>query len=73
MNHDTDSARGPSQEREEAVGRLEAAAGEQERLTERYEAARGTAGELSSDADRREADEQVAAREAWVKWLDRGY
>ncbi|MBA2257249.1 MAG: hypothetical protein H0W05_08585 [Thermoleophilaceae bacterium] len=72
MNRYTESGE-HSDERQEAVGRLDAAVGEQERLTERHEAARGTAGELSSDADRREAGEQVAAREAWVKWLDRGY
>jgi hypothetical protein len=60
-------------ERSRATGRLETALGEQHRLTERYDAARGTSTEMTAYADLREAGEQVSARDAWVKWLDRAY
>lgn len=60
-------------ERSRATGRLEAALGEQHRLTGRYDVARGTSSEMTAYADLREAGEQVAARDAWVKWLDRAY
>lgn len=60
-------------ERSNATDRLEAALGEQHRLTNRYDAARGTSTEMTAYADLREAGEQVAARDAWVKWLDRAY
>lgn len=60
-------------ERSRATGRLDTALGEQHRLTERYDAARGTSTEMTAYADLREAGEQVAARDAWVKWLDRAY
>jgi hypothetical protein len=60
-------------ERSSATGRLETALGEQHRFAERYDAARGTSTEMTAYADLREAGEQVAARDAWVKWLDRAY
>lgn len=60
-------------ERSRAVGRLETALDEQHRLTERYDAARGSSTEMTAYADLREAGEQVAARDAWVRWLDRAY
>jgi hypothetical protein len=55
---------------EGAARRLRAAIAEQDRLTYRQEAAAGTAAEASADADRRGADEQVRAREEWLKWVD---
>ena len=52
-----------------ASQRLRAAIAEQDRLTYLHEAAVGTSGEASADAARRGADEQVAARDAWLKWV----
>ena len=53
-----------------AAQRLRAAISEQDRLTGRYEAAIGTSTEASADAARRGADEQVMARDAWLRWVD---
>jgi hypothetical protein len=53
-----------------AVRRLRAAIAEQDRLTYRFEAAVGTSGEATADAARRGADEQVVARDAWLRWVD---
>ena len=54
-----------------ATDRLNTALDEQSRLTGRYEAAAGTGSEMSAYSQLREANEQVAAREAWVKWVDK--
>jgi hypothetical protein len=56
--------------RDGATRRLRAAIAEQDRLTYRHETAIGTAGEAAADAARRGADEQVAARGAWLQWVD---
>jgi glycerol-3-phosphate O-acyltransferase len=53
-----------------AVQRLRAAIAEQDRLTYAHEAALGTAGEPTADAARRGANEQVMARDAWLRWVD---
>jgi hypothetical protein len=53
-----------------AVRRLRAAIAEQDRLTHLYEGAIGTSAETPSDVARRGADEQVMARDAWLKWVD---
>jgi hypothetical protein len=59
-----------SEEHDRAVQRLNAALAEQDRLTGCHEAARDTPSELSAEVDLRAADEQVAAREAWLNWVD---
>jgi hypothetical protein len=56
-----------------ATARLDAALENEGRAEARQNGASGTSDELSAAADLYEAREQVAAREAWVKWLDRGY
>ena len=53
-----------------AVQRLRAAIAEQDRLTYLYESAIGTSDEATTDAARRGADQQVMARDAWLKWVD---
>ena len=53
-----------------AVQRLRAAIAEQDRLTYLSEAAIGTSDEATTDAARRGADQQVMARDAWLKWVD---
>ena len=52
-----------------AVRRLRAAIAEQDRLTFLHEETVGTAAEPAADAARRGADEQVVAREAWLRWV----
>jgi hypothetical protein len=52
------------------VRRLRAAIAEQDRLTYRHEAAVGTSSEATAHSDRHGADEQVTAREAWLRWVD---
>ena len=53
-----------------AVQRLHAGRVEQERLSERYEAAVGTSTELGAYARLEAAGDHVAAREAWLNWID---
>ena len=60
----------PRQERHRAVQRLDAALGEQDRLRERFHAAIGTSTEFGAYVRLRNAGNQVAAREAWVNWVD---
>jgi hypothetical protein len=59
-----------SEAHERAVRGLRAAIAEQDRLTYRYEETIGTSAEATADAARRGADEQVMARDAWLKWVD---
>jgi hypothetical protein len=53
-----------------AQQRLTAELGERDRLTEHYDAAIGTSDELSAYVRLRHASDQVAAREAWLHWVD---
>ena len=53
-----------------AVQRLRAAIAEQDRLTYLYEASVGTRAEATADAARHGADQQVVARDAWLRWVD---
>jgi hypothetical protein len=57
---------------ERAVRGLRAAIADQDRLTYLYEEAIGTSAEVTADAVRRGSDEQVMARDAWLKWVDEG-
>jgi hypothetical protein len=59
-----------SQERDSAVERLDAALIEQDRLSDRFDAAVGTSTELRAYAGLQAAGEQVRAREAWVHWVE---
>jgi glycerol-3-phosphate O-acyltransferase len=52
-----------------AARRQRAAIAEQDRLTYLYEEAIGTSAEVTADAARRGSDEQVRARDAWLKWV----
>jgi hypothetical protein len=61
-----------SEEHQSAVQRLDAALVEQDRLSERYDAAIGTSTELGAHVHLRAAGDQVAAREAWLTWIDDG-
>jgi hypothetical protein len=56
-----------------AVTRLDAATEEQARLRDAAEDARGTDSEGPAADRAREAGDTVAAREAWLVWLERGF
>jgi hypothetical protein len=62
--------RSPSEEHDGAVRRLRAAITEQDRLRALHEEAVGTPAEPAADAARHGADEQVVARDAWLRWVD---
>jgi hypothetical protein len=59
-----------SEEHDRALERLRAALAEQDRLTDRYEAAMGTSAELSANVRLQAASEEVRARDAWLKWTE---
>lgn len=59
-----------SMERTRAVERLSAGRAEEDRLREGYNQAIGTTNELGAYFRLRAASEHVAAREAWVHWID---
>jgi hypothetical protein len=56
-----------------AAARLNAARDDETRAQDRQDRARGAGDELAAATDLYGAREQVAAREAWVTWLERGY
>lgn len=62
-----------SETRVDAIGRLDGAREEQQRRAEQHDEARGSSNELAAQANLHAADEQFAAREAWVKWTERDY
>jgi hypothetical protein len=49
---------------------LSAALAEQHRSMERYDAATGKSDLLAAEVALHAADQHVAAREAWLKWVD---
>jgi hypothetical protein len=57
----------------EAIRRLDAAKEDRRRRSEHHQTAHGTDHERGAAAGVAAADERVAAREAWVKWVERGY
>jgi hypothetical protein len=59
--------------RAHAVEQLQSAREQRAGRSERYEAAVGSSEELPAFTALLAADEQFAAREAWVKWIDRDY
>jgi hypothetical protein len=64
-----------TQEREghqQAVARFEAARDERDRRVDQNDAAIGSTDELRTFTDLKVAEDQFAAREAWLKWIERG-
>jgi hypothetical protein len=57
----------------QAIRRFDAAVDDRKRLSAQNEAARGTAGERAAVFALAAANEQLAAREAWVKYVEHGY
>jgi len=58
--------------RDSGIRRLAEALAERKRAAELYTAELGTAKQLSAYARLRGADDQVSAREAWLKRVDKG-
>jgi hypothetical protein len=61
------------QSREVAVARLQVASRRRDSQVRQFDSARGSRSEMAAYAELRAAVDQVAAREAWLAWLDRGY
>jgi hypothetical protein len=59
--------------RAQAVEQLHGARERHASCSERYESARGSSEELPAFTELAAAEEQFAAREAWLKWIDRDY
>jgi hypothetical protein len=59
-----------SEEHDSAVLRLEGVQAEHDRLSQRYDAAIGTATEPGAYVRLGAGAHQVAAREAWLHWVD---
>lgn len=70
---DGESVTDHDQGRDGALARLQLASRRRDRQVRQYDAARGSRGELTAYTELRAAVDQVAAREAWLAWLDRGY
>lgn len=62
-----------SRTRRDALERLESAREEQRWRVKQHDTARGSSAELSARVSLQKADEEFAAREAWVAWTERDY
>jgi hypothetical protein len=62
-----------TRERHVAVERFEAAREERDERAERYDAAKGSSGELPAFTELQAAEDQFAAREAWLEWVEGDY
>jgi hypothetical protein len=58
------------EEHDRAERRLSAALAEQNRSSDRYEAAVGGSARLLAAVALHAADQEVAARDAWLRWVD---
>ena len=56
-----------------AIRRLEAAVDDRQRVSRQDDAVRGTSAERDAVVELAAANEQLAAREAWVKYIEHGY
>jgi hypothetical protein len=52
---------------------LDTARADQHHKSQVHDAARDTPSEVAAATELAGANEQLAAREAWVKWVERGY
>jgi hypothetical protein len=59
--------------RAQALARLEGARRQRARCSDRYQSVRGSPEELSAFTALEVAEDQFAAREAWLEWIDRDY
>jgi hypothetical protein len=56
----------------DAVRRLDESLGEQQRITHRLDEVRETRSEPDAADELHAAQAQVATREAWLRWIERG-
>ena len=56
-----------------ALDQLEAAQAEQREKTEALDASEATGDEKAAEAELSVANDELAAREPWVSWVERGY
>ncbi|MFL5820584.1 MAG: hypothetical protein ACJ76S_07875 [Solirubrobacteraceae bacterium] len=56
-----------------AIRRLDAARDDQRDRDDAHHAAEDTPGEPAAASELARANDELAAREAWVKWIERGY
>ena len=68
-----DNPREDTEAHESAVRRLDAARTDQRDKSEAHDAAQDPAAEREAATELAEANEELAAREAWIKWIERGY
>ena len=54
----------------QAVERVDAASAERSRLRDAHERAMGTSSDLQASASLRAANDEVAARERWLQWVE---
>lgn len=59
--------------RDEALARLDGARQRRALCSDNFESVRGSSQELSAFTSLQAAEEQFAAREAWLEWIDRDY
>lgn len=68
-----EQAREGSEAHASALQRLELARSEQQERSAAHHAAHDTGSEMDTANHLARANEQLAAREAWVQWVERGY
>ena len=56
--------------RARALERVDAASTERSRRRDEHERAKGTSDEMQADMSLRAANEEVAARERWLQWVE---
>jgi hypothetical protein len=59
-----------SDTRARALERVNAASTERSRLHSEHQRAKGTSSEMRADKSLRAANEEVAARERWLQWVE---
>ena len=62
-----------SDDHSQAVERFEEARHERDRRAEQHEQARGSQADLTTFTELKNAEDQFAAREAWLSWVERDY
>jgi hypothetical protein len=65
-----DPTRGAGDTQVDAFARVQEASAERSRLSGEREGAKGTARELESEVLLRAANDEVAARERWLQWIE---
>ena len=65
-----DHPHGAGETHARALERVDVASTERSRLRGEHERAKGTSGEMQADMSLRVANEEVAARERWLQWVE---